>query len=228
MRQQRSRLWAVLLMMGVFGLSACTNAATPTPTPPPTPLPTSTPTPAPESHVFTVDDGASTIDYLATGAFGIQLPGNFSLLGNAVSLVADGDGFRVKIDVLIDGDSVTAVNGLVRDALRGSLEVTKFPTGHFIAVSKEVIKPGADALTVTVSGTLELHGQSKAVQMDITLTVKDGKLTGIGQTDVDLLDYGVNVPTAILNSKVTFKATIIGNEAGSAMETPAATSAASF
>ena len=220
-------LLVTLLMLGV---SACGGSPTATPTQPPTasptPLPTATLTPQPDSPIYIVDTAASTIDYVATGAFGIQLPGKFSLLGNTVGLVPDGDGFRVKIDILIDGNSVTAINGLVRDALRGSLEVSKFPTGHFVAESKETIKPEADAVKITASGTLELHGQTKPIEMEITLSVKDGKLDGVGQTQVDLLDFGVNVPTAVLSSKVTFKATIVAQEGDVAAATTAATAPA--
>jgi polyisoprenoid-binding protein YceI len=104
---------------------------------------------------------------------------------------------------------VTAVNGLVRDALRSNLEVDKYPFGHFVADSREIVKPGSQSTTITASGTLELHGRTRTVEIPVTVTLDASKLTATLETSVDLLDYEVNVPTALMNSKVTFKAAIV-------------------
>jgi polyisoprenoid-binding protein YceI len=178
-----------------------------------TPLPTLTPTTsvteAPQIPTYIIDNRQSIIDYIATGPLNITIPGTFSLKGHSVRLVPEGDGYRIKIDALIDGNSVTAVNGLVRDALRASLEVDKYPFGRFIADSKEIVRPAAMPMPFTAAGTVELHGRTRTVEIPITITITDGKLTATLETRLDLLDYEVNVPTAIMSSKVTFKAAIV-------------------
>ena len=178
-----------------------------------TPLPTLTPTvsvtEAPEIPTYIIDNSQSIINYIATGPLNITIPGTFSMKGSTVRLVPEGEGYRIKIDALIDGNSVTAVNGLVRDALRASLEVDKYPFGHFLADSKEIVRPGTSPTPFTASGTLELHGRTRTVEIPIMMAINDGKLTANLETRLDLLDYEVNVPTAIMNSKVTFKAAIV-------------------
>jgi polyisoprenoid-binding protein YceI len=190
-----------------------------------TPLPTLTPTvPATDASQipsYTIDDKQSIINYVATGPLNISLPGTFRTQGKTVLLVPEGESYRIKIDTLIDGNSVTAVNGIVRDALRSNLEVDKYPFGHFIADSKEIVKLGPKPTTFTASGTLELHGHTRTVEIPISATLDGAKMTATLETSVDLLDYEVNVPTAIMNSKVTFKAAIV------AVQAPAANPSAS-
>jgi hypothetical protein len=97
--------------------SAC--GANVTSTPLPTLTPTSAATEAPKIPTYVIDNAHSIINYVATGPFNITFPGTFSLKGNTVRLVPEGNGYRIKLDGVIDGESVTAVNGLVRDAHRG-------------------------------------------------------------------------------------------------------------
>jgi polyisoprenoid-binding protein YceI len=195
-----------LLMTGLLAIGC---AARPTPTAAPTLTPTAA-TEAPDFPRYAIQPQRSIINYLATGALNLQLPGTFGVIGNDVQLVPEGDGYRVKIDVVIDGKSVTAVNDLIRSVLVINLEVDRFPTARFVADSVELIALSDGAIPFTASGTLTLHGQVRSIRMPIRMTVIDGLLTATGETRLDLLDYGVNVPTAIMNSTITFKATIIG------------------
>jgi hypothetical protein len=219
----RFRLLAFILLLPLL-LTAC--SARPTSTPAPTLTPTIAATEVPKIPIYQLNTKQSVINYLATGALNITFPGTFSLKGNTVRLVPEGNGYRVKIDMVIDGDSVTAVNDLVKNALKGNLETDKYPNGYFIADSKEIVNLSAAPVTCTLSGTLELHGRKKIFEMPITLSLQGDKLTGSGQTSLDLLDYEVSVPTAIMNSKITFKASIVASEAGSGSATAAVTAAA--
>jgi polyisoprenoid-binding protein YceI len=168
----------------------------------------------PKSPRYQIDTKASIVNYLATGALNIQFPGTFSLLGNQVLFVPEGDGYRVKIEVVMDGNSVTAVNDLVKGALYNNLEVPKYPTASVIMDSVEVIKLDASGgeITFTASGTLDLHGVTRNISIPLTMTIKDGTLHAVGETTLDLLDHAVNVPTAIMNSTITFKADITAIE----------------
>jgi hypothetical protein len=95
-----------------------------------------------------------------------------------------------------------------------------------IADSKEILKPGATPIPFTASGTLQLHGRTRTVELTLIVTLADGKLTLSGETGLDLLDYAVNVPTAVMNSKITFKANIVALDSSAAAATAPATAAA--
>lgn len=209
----------------LFLLTSC--SASPTPNANllliPSETPTTAPTDIPAGPIYTLDTRQSILDYVAYGPLGIQFPGTFSLTGNTVQFVPDGDAYRAKVDLMIDGNSVTAVNDLVKNALKGNLEVDKYPFGYCIAASKETVTLGDVPIKMTVSGTLELHGRKRDFELPITMTVKDGKLSASGETTLDLLDYQINVPTAIMNSKIKFKATIIATLSTPATATAAAT-----
>ena len=214
------------LLAALTGLLISACGATVTSTPLPTLTPTVAATEIPQTPTYAIDNAGSVINYVATGPFNISFPGTFSMKGNTVRLVPEGDGYRLKLDGVIDGESVTAVNGLVRDALRGNLELDKYPYGYFIADSKEIVKPGPTPTQFTASGTLQLHGRTRTVELALTVTLKDGKLTLTGETGLDLLDYEVKVPTAVMNSKITFKANIVALESAVQAGTQPATAAA--
>jgi polyisoprenoid-binding protein YceI len=187
-------------------------AARPTPTPQPTLTPTPPATTVPQTPRYQIDPAASIIRYQATGALNLQLPGTFGVTGDAIILVPEGGAYRVKLDVVIDGTSVTAVNGLVRDALYNNLEVNKYPTARVVADSVELVTLTDGPIPFTASGTLTLHGVTRTIQLPIIMTISDGVLTANGETTLDLLDYAVNVPTAVMSSTITFKAEIRATE----------------
>ncbi|MBX3083114.1 MAG: YceI family protein [Anaerolineae bacterium] len=200
------------LLIAACFLLGCT--ARPTATPQPTLTPTIPATPIPKQPLYQIDTQASIVDYLGTGAFNIQFPGTFSLKGNQIALVPEGDGYRVKVDVVMDGNSVTAVNDLVKGALYNNLEVPKYPTARVLLDSVELIKldDSGGEIKFTGSGTIDLHGVVRNISIPLTMTIKDGTLHATGETKLDLLDHNVNVPTAIMSSTITFKANITALE----------------
>lgn len=213
-RQHRSRYDNLCFaFVGGCLLWLCAGcAARPTPTPQLTLTPTPPATAVPQTPRYQIDPIASIIRYQATGALNIQLPGTFGVTGDAVLLVPEIGGYRVKLDVVIDGNTVTAVNGLVRDALYNNLEVSKYPTARVVADSVELVTLTDGAIPFTASGSLTLHGVTRTIQLPITMTIRDGVLTASGETTLDLLDYDVNVPTAVMSSTITFIAEIRATE----------------
>jgi polyisoprenoid-binding protein YceI len=192
-------------LLALIFLAACGTSATSTPRP----TPTLTPTPVPEITLFIVDNSQSIINYTAIGALNMHFPGTFNTESSTVEFVPEAGGYRVKIDILINGNSVTAVNGVIRDALKSSLETDKYPQAHLTGLSKEIVSAPSGTLNITVTGTLELHGQTHTVDLPLNITISNGKLQGGGELEIDLLNYGVNVPTAIMSSKVIFKASVV-------------------
>jgi polyisoprenoid-binding protein YceI len=199
----------LIVFLMVLIVSACASAPAPTPTP--SPAPTITPTPLPDSVVFVIQLDSSIINYDAQGPgllSGVRYPGTFSLLGDSIIFVPEGENtYRVEITAVFDGRSVTAVNGLVRDALLSNLEVDKYPTGQFVARSDEPVRLDP-TIEFTASGELTLHGRTRPVQIPFTLQLDGNTLTAQGGIELDLIDYEVFVPTAVMKSIVRFDANI--------------------
>jgi polyisoprenoid-binding protein YceI len=132
-------------------------------------------------------------------------------------LVPQENGLRLLIDIQIDGNSATGVNGLIVNALKGSLETDKYPYGYFEATAD--LPPGSDQssgpIQTTASGTLQLHGQSRTVKMPITLTLSgstgSAQMVASGSTTLSLSDFGVTVLPLIKN-EISFKADLVAQE----------------
>jgi polyisoprenoid-binding protein YceI len=213
-------LWCMLFVFALL-LSACGATSAPTPAPTSTPPPTPTLAPVPEGPQFAIDAGHSTMRYLATGAglLGvIQLPGTFGLTGRLVTLSPEGDGYRVHVELVIDGNSATAINGFFLSTLRSVLEIDTYPTATFTASSDRIISlsPGGGAAPFTVMGILELRGRRRPLALPLNMTIQDGVMRATGQVMLDLFDYDVNVPTAIMNSRIMFVADITARQVSGA------------
>lgn len=200
----------LITFVGLILISGC--AARPAPTPRPTLTPTAALTPAPETPRYLIDNERSILRYTASGQglLGFaQVPGEFKLKGRAVTLVPEVEGFRVKLDMVIDGSTATAANGLLLNTLRSILEIEIYPFAYVAADSTQIVPLTEDTLSLTLTGTLELHGRKRSLDLPITLSIKDGVLRGKGTIELDLNEYEVNVPTAIMSSRIKFEAEIV-------------------
>jgi polyisoprenoid-binding protein YceI len=165
-------------------------------------------TPRPESPRFAIDNEKSAMNYVATGAglFGFaQLPGLFRLKGRAAVFVPEGDAYRIRVDLVIDGNTATALNTLFLNQLWAILEIDKFRYAYFEGDSKELVTLGPGPTPFTVAGTLDLHGHKVPLEMPLTMTIHDGVIQAHGDVVIDLGDYGCNVPSAVMSTRITFK-----------------------
>ncbi len=154
----------------------------------------------------------SKIPYEATLTVGgLKVNGNFRGTGYTTAIPVAG-GYQVQINLIIDGNSVTAPDTFILALLKGSLETIKFPFAYFNATSQAVLTLSATPVTVTMSGTLTLHGVTNPISMPITFTLADGRLTETGSTEFDLTTYGVNVPTALMKSVIKFSSNFLSAE----------------
>jgi polyisoprenoid-binding protein YceI len=202
----------VFMIACILVLSACGTSLTSTPAPTLTPIPLSK-TPAPDVRIFHVVDDQSDIKYQAILQIGgLKMDGTFSTKGKIITMVPVGEGSTLDIDIQIDGNSVTGANSLVVDALKGNLETTKFPYEHFLAKTVQPLKFGPQPVQTMAVGTIELHGQSQPIELPITVTLIDHRLTATGSTTLELLNFGVNVPTALMKSQITFQANMTSQE----------------
>jgi len=210
---QTLRCLALLLIV-----SGCTGAAAiPTPTPVPTATPTTTPTetPAPLTRSFFIVDEASTVKYEGLLQIGnVKVNGQFKTKGNMVRAVPQGDSYLLDVDVLLVGDPQDSnKDDFVGKALASALEVDKYPNGRFTAKIADPISLAVETtLKTTATGTLELHGQQRPLSFPVDVTFTAGKLTFSGSVKIDLLDFKINIPTALMKSQVTITAAIVAGE----------------
>lgn len=216
--------FALLLLFGacLLCIRACSGSS-PAATAAPTltaisASPTATATLPPGSRVFAVQTTTSVIHYTVTSTLaGLQVGGTFAVTGHTLTLVPQANGWQLLIDIQIDGNSATGVNGLIVNALKGSLETDKFPYGYFEAAAD--LPADLNGLTtpipITASGTVELHGQYRAVQMPVSLTLNgapgSAQIVASGTATLSLSDFGVTVLPLIKND-ITFKADLTAQE----------------
>jgi polyisoprenoid-binding protein YceI len=204
-----------LIFIFVLGLLSACGVPQST-TPQPTLDPTAAITPRPEMPRFEIDDEKSAMNYVASGAglFGFaQLPGLFRLKGRAAVFVPEGSAYRLKVDLVIDGTSATALNALFLSELRDILEIDKYPYAYFEGDSKELVTLDPGPTPFTVSGILDLHGHKVPLALPLSMTIHEGVILARGEVVIDLADYGCNVPTAVMSSRITFKIEITARKA---------------
>ena len=90
------------------------------------------------------------------------------------------------------------------------VESDKFPRAEFkgMVVNNASVTYNKDgAYPVKVKGKLSLHGETKEVETDCTLTIKGGKVNATAKFDVLLADFKVSIP-ALVADKVSKTANI--------------------
>lgn len=80
------------------------------------------------------------------------------------------------------------------------VESDKYPKAEFkgmIANNGDVNYTKDGSYPVTVKGKLSIHGETKDVETNGTLTVKNGKIAAVATFDVALADYKVSIPSLV-------------------------------
>jgi polyisoprenoid-binding protein YceI len=210
-QRQIQLAFCLILLLALAGCGRGPGLA-PTPTATATATPPATATLTAEGLSFAVDTAKSVFGYTGTGqgVLGFaKLTGTIGLSGTAVELMPEGEGYRVRINLQIDTMTATAINDLLLNTLRGVLEVDKHPYAYFYGQSDAVVAlPDGQTAQVNLVGTLELRKFKLPLTVPIRITRNGDTLTGSTQLNVDLVDYKINVPTAIMNSKIVFDVSI--------------------
>jgi hypothetical protein len=210
-------VWPAFWLCWLGVASACAAQPTPTPVPTFTSLAviadsaTTNPT-----LRYAVDVKLSIFRYQASGQgiFGAtKLPGTFGVESGEVLLVPNGGGLlRLRADLFIDGRTTTAVNDLILGVMRSALEVEKYPTSALNVASKAAFDSAplhaGKPLVVPISGTLQIRDVTRTLELPLILRLSGELLTGQGTLTLDLSDYGISVPTAIIDSKLILSAEI--------------------
>lgn len=166
-------------------------------------------------------EGAWTIDPTLGSFVGYRVQEELAGIGGATAV---GRTVGVTGTVTISGGEATAAtitadmtklksSEQLRDGqLRTQgIEYSKFPTATFALSSTEIPSDLVDGKTVqlTLKGSLTLHGVTKDIEMPAEVTLKDGVLVVVGQTDVKFADYSISKPIG---------AKVVGMEDHGAME----------
>jgi len=80
------------------------------------------------------------------------------------------------------------------------LESDKYPKSEFrgqITNNSEVNYTKDGTYTVHIKGKLTLHGQTKDVDADGKITVKDGKLLAVSKFKILMSDYDIDIPGTV-------------------------------
>ncbi len=211
--QRMNRIVRRLLpVLALLVMTACSGASNP-PTATPSPTPTITPTPAANAERFETVNTAPVFNYKATGI--ITIEGSFKLVMGSLVLTPDTDPntYRLRVTLVIDGNSVTAPGDFWISLMRRVLEIDKFPTATFNGESKQPITWKDGEGTFIAAGTLELRGRKRPVEIpfQISRNAADTLLKGTGKVDIDLGQFDIPVPTALMSPLMQFVITLTAN-----------------
>lgn len=152
---------------------------------------------AQQTRVFRVVSSASVVGFEAqatrVGAFSGQTR---DIQGEiALDLAALTKGVRATVHV----NPATLSTGIwLRDSdLRGVMETDRYPTIRFTATEvrtpRAALAPG-DEVALTVTGTMEIHGVRRTVEMPVLVRVGAERIDVRGETSLKLTDYGIRPP----------------------------------
>ncbi len=153
---------------------------------------------------FFTRDGVVSFDATAPNS-----PETIKAVNKSGACVWDKSSGAVEMAVLVKGFLFEKV--LMQEHFNENyMESTKYPKATFTGKldNPSSVDTGKDGTyKVNASGTLTMHGVSKAVAVPVTFTVKSGKVSAAVTFSVTLADYNVAVPSLVAD-KVNKKADV--------------------
>jgi polyisoprenoid-binding protein YceI len=127
-----------------------------------------------------------------------KISGGFRVEGSGSTLRAVGIHFTADLSALQSQDKYANYKIYQRDFFIRTiyLQTDQFPNADFTAASV-TIPPGIEAgpVSVTVAGTLKVHGVTKAVTTQLQVQRNATGVEVAGSINVDMRDFGVEVPS---------------------------------
>jgi len=129
-----------------------------------------------------------------------------------------------NIRAAFSGASVTSDNSIMTGKARDALKVKEHPEIVFISDKAENVVRSEGKISGTLIGKLSLGGVSKSIDIVFTGNIKGDSIHITGSEEVNMADYGIKPPTALLGTlktgeKVTIELQLIflipGENAGS-------------
>jgi polyisoprenoid-binding protein YceI len=158
---------------------------------------------------WTVDTETGDFSYeSATGTFaGFRIAEELSSIG---STTAVGRTDAVTGEATIEGTTLTAAafevdlttitteTSMRDDKVQEALETDAFPTATFTLTDPVDLGSAADgeAIEVTATGELTVHGVTRPVELAIEAQLVDGTVVLVASTEVTFSDYDVEVPSS--------------------------------
>lgn len=159
---------------------------------------------------WTIDTETGEFDYeSATGSFvGFRIEEELSSIGSTTAVGRTGDltgsmtieGTTVtEASVDIDLSTITTNESRRDDKVSEALETGEFPTGTFTLTEPIELGAGAadgDAVEVTATGDLTIHGVTNEVTFDLEAQLVNGTVVAVGSTEITFSDFDVEVPSS--------------------------------
>jgi polyisoprenoid-binding protein YceI len=119
-----------------------------------------------------------------------KVSGSFTIANNKAS------GGTITADMTALRSQESLRDGQLRNQ---GIEYGKFPTSEFKLEATDVPSDVAAGKTasVTLKGSLTLHGVTKQIEMPAEVTFKDGVVVVVGQVDIKFADYNISKPQSV-------------------------------
>ena len=175
----------------------------------PTPLPTEA-----SDTLLYVHLDESHVGFTAQALGGsMEVAGSYDILGGNVILTPEDGQLRIRATLNIDTPSITVHNAVIDEVLRLGMEADTYPVAIFDATSTALVPVTEEEVAFILEGTLTLHGQTRAVTMTVEpATVIDNHLRSASRMTLDLADFGISMPEAMVDSTIVLDVTLVADE----------------
>jgi polyisoprenoid-binding protein YceI len=133
--------------------------------------------------------GSSSVTFAAAGPAGMRIVG----ATNDLSVSDDSQNVTVTVPLANLKTGIDLRDHHMRDKY---LEIGKYPNAELVVAKSAIRMPpaGGDA-SGDASGTMKLHGKTKAVTFHYVARRDGGAMKVGGTVHVDMRDYGIDVPS---------------------------------
>jgi len=108
-----------------------------------------------------------------------------------------------SVKAVFAGASVTSENNIMTGKARDALMVREHPEIVFISDGAENIVLNDGKINGTLKGKLSLGGVSKSIEIGFSGNIKGDSILISGSEEVNMADYGIKPPTALLGTLKT-------------------------
>ena len=152
-------------------------------------LPTATP--APQSRIFGIDTEATTLAF-SLDLGGATIDGTFDITDGTLLLVPAEDGWKLQVNLIVEGQSVETGSSLRNQLLIIALKAKEYPYGVYTGLSQEIITDPEEEQQVLLVGEIELSGIQNPQNGLTTMKLDGDVLTADTRLDIDFTDFGAD------------------------------------
>jgi polyisoprenoid-binding protein YceI len=141
---------------------------------------------------YTLSAAESTIKFVGRNVTG-KHEGTFGTFSGTI-IVADGSPEKASVTIDIDMTSLRADDPKLAETLKSAafLDVTKYPKAHFTSTSA---RQGGDlGATDTITGSLDLHGVTRTIDIPATIHVRSNGVDVDAEVAIDRKQFGIVNP----------------------------------